>query len=139
MDLILIILFLVIVICMGYILCKPFFESWQVQEPTNEEAYLEIKYQMLVLEIKRIKSECEAGAIPKEDCKAQLSKLKKEATSLMLLLDLDPSELQDIFPKDNDLYESPEDRTALEEIYCPQCGELIETSDKFCMHCGQNL
>lgn len=139
MDLILIILFLVIVICMGYILCKPFFESWQVQEPANEDAYLQIKYQMLVLEINRIRSEFEAGAIPEEECKAQLSKMKKEATGLVHLLDLDPSELQVIFPKDDVLFESSTDSTEEKEMYCPQCGELIETNDKFCMHCGHNL
>jgi len=136
MDLILIILFLVIVICMGYILCKPFFEDLDSKEPTNEEAYLEIKYQMLLLEIKRIKNEYEAGAIPTEDCKAQLSKLKKEAVNLLRLLDLEPTELQNIFPQEDVFFDPPEDTN---EKFCPQCGERIETVDKFCMNCGYNL
>ena len=136
MDLILIILFLVIVICMGYILCKPFFDDLDVKEPANEEAYLEIKYQMLLLEIKRIKNEYEAGAIPKEECKAQLSKMKKEAVNLLLLLDLEPTELQNIFPQEDVFFDPPEDNV---EKYCPQCGEHIEASDKFCMNCGYNL
>lgn len=139
MDLILIILFLVIVICMGYILCKPFFYPSDVQEPTNEEAYLEIKYQMLLLEIKRIKNDCEVSAIPEEECKAQLSKMKKEAANLLHLLNLEPTELQNIFPQEDVLDQSAEGFTQRGVDYCPQCGELIEASDKFCMHCGHNL
>ena len=139
MDFILLILFLVIVICMGYILCKPFFKDAQVQEPANDEAYLEIKYQMLVLEIKRIRDEYAAGTLPEEECKTQLSKMKKEASGLIHQLNLEPTELQNIFPRDDILFETPEDIAAGKENYCPQCGELIETSDKFCMHCGHNL
>jgi hypothetical protein len=121
---------------MGYILCKPFFDDLDVKEPANEEAYLEIKYQMVLLEIKRIKNKYEAGAIPEDEYKAQLSKMKKEAVNLLRLLDLEPTELQNIFPQEDVLFEPPEDDV---EKYCPQCGEHIETIDKFCMHCGHNL
>lgn len=135
MDLILIILFLVIVICMGYILLKPLFYHKDNQEPTNTTAYLEIKYQMLLLEIKRVKTECEAGNIPREECEAQLSKLKKEAVNLVSQLDLELTELQNIFPQ-QDIFSEPEDSL---EKFCPQCGEQVEPSDKFCMHCGHSL
>ena len=124
---------------MGYILCKPFLNDTVVNEPTNDEAYLDIKYQMLLLEIKRINNDCQAGVIPDEDCKAQLSTLKKEAANLLRLLDLEPTELQNIFPNEDVLDQSIDDMTQRGDDYCPQCGELIEASDKFCMHCGHNL
>ena len=139
MTYILIIFFVVILICMGYILCKPFFSDAPVPEPTNEEAYHEIKYQMLQLEIKRIRSEYAAGTMPAEEYKAQLSKMKKEATSLIRLLDLEPKELQNIFPREDEWLESPEAIAAGKEIYCQQCGEEVEAYDKFCMHCGHTL
>ena len=139
MDIILIIFFTFIVFCMGYILCKPFFNKRVVNEPTNEVSYLEIKYQMLLLEIKRIINDYQAGALPKEECQTQLRKMKTEADNLLSLTDLDPTELQNIFSHDDVVALLAEDIAVETEKYCPQCGEQIDTNDKFCVHCGHNL
>lgn len=124
---------------MGYILCKPFFNEMNVEETTSIEDDPEVKYQLLLQEIKRIEAECEAGDIPEKECMAQISEKKKSAANLLYLIKTKPIEQQESLTQEGIPAKPAGNISPQRDDYCPQCGEEVETNDKFCMHCGHTL
>jgi hypothetical protein len=98
---------------------------------------------MVLSEIKDIEHECEAGAIPKEECQNQISAKKRQAADLLRKinprLDAVVNEAHTEYSAENNDDQLPDDLPAQETDICPQCGHKIETGDKFCMHCGNRL
>lgn len=143
MDFVLIIFFLVIIICMGYILCKPFFNETGVEETAQDEMYLESKYQLTLEEIKRIERSVKTGVIAEAEADIQIRELKNLAATL----------LHQITHQGETEHQTPQNSTAPATLHdqpgayhagsenqiCPQCGEPIEKSDKYCVHCGHTL
>ena len=143
MDYILIALILIILICMGYTLIKPFLYQTDSDEVATGEVNLEDQYQRLLENIRVLERDCESGTLPKEDCTTQLDEMKLEAESMLRVINLhmgaESTEAQVISAPDETKDGPPQKPSPQDSGYCPQCGEQIMESDKFCMHCGHTL
>ncbi|MFU8826900.1 MAG: zinc-ribbon domain-containing protein [Brevefilum sp.] len=143
MDFVLIILLLVIIICMGYILCKPFIHETDDEGTAQDEVHLESQYQLALEEIKRIERDCKTGRISKEDADIQILELKNLAATLLHQI-THQGETGGQIPQNNAppttlRNQSGTYHTGEVKKICPNCSEQIETSDKFCVHCGYTL
>jgi hypothetical protein len=142
MDYLLYLLILVIVIATGYVLSKPLIKPPDGQETIDAEMNQE-KYDRILGEIKDIEGACEAGEIPEEVCHTQISAKKIQAADLLRKinprLDAVVNDEPAPYRADNDADQPPEQAVQREADICPQCGHKVETSDKFCMHCGNRL
>jgi hypothetical protein len=137
MDYILIIFVLVVVICMGYILSKPFTHPNTPESHDSDEVDLEDRYQMILGDIKAAEqdrlAENAAGDL-RSDQPNQLNKVTPVS--------------QMVAEGDQASYSSPSESTPDSPngeqppkgvTYCPQCGFEVLSSDKFCLHCGHPL
>lgn len=143
MDYLLLIFILTIVICMGYILSKPFTSQSDTQKVDDHEVDLDPEYQLLLQDIKNIERYYQAGIITEEDCMAKISEKKAMAADL-LRKSHTQNESEQINSQASVTPETTRDqpKEALlpqGSIFCPKCGDWVLTSDKFCVHCGHRL
>lgn len=133
---------LIIVITTGYVLSKPFSKQMDQPEETSLLDY-EHQYQNLLEEIKGIEKDCETGIITIEDCVHQIREKKEMAANLLRVIDPTmkiESVISDEFkPTEPDHSQPTAQFQSQGSFYCPQCGDQVLTSDKFCMHCGHRL
>ena len=144
MDLILILFIVVVIICMGYILSKPFTnQTNSSEEPPVEFDLYEEEYKTLLMEIKDIERDCEAGAIPEADCGEQIEQKKKEAANVLRSMRAQSppgGENDSSVATPTEIREEPEGTISYKAVdVCPQCGGEVAQGDKFCMHCGHPL
>lgn len=142
MDPLLIIITVTIVMGIAYILSRPFANPVKATEmPVESENYHQ-QYKRLLREIKVLQDECDHFDAPEEICN-QIEEKKRLAADLLKLINapvevetsqypvkeaVDPEETQ------------PETHILRESAYvCPQCGNRVASSDKFCTHCGNRL
>lgn len=143
MDYLLLILILTIVICMGYILSKPFTKQYDTLEAVVLEDEQKSEYDQLLTEIKYLERYCNAGLITEENCKILIEEKKSEAAKLLRLY----TGPKDSDPQGSPPFTAPEEiqkvsqakSKSTESLYCPKCGDQVLMSDKFCVHCGQRL
>jgi hypothetical protein len=143
MDYLLLILILTIVICMGYILSKPFIKQDDRLEAVVLEDEQKSEYDQLLTEIKYLERYCNAGLITEDDCKILIEAKKIEAAELLRSytgpIGSDQKGGQP-FTAPDESQEMPQAllKTA-ESLFCPKCGDQVLMSDKFCVHCGFRL
>lgn len=143
MDYLLFLFILVIVIAIGYILSKPFTKSSDAQKLTEPAADFEDQYETLLREIKVIEQEYKDGTIDQEACLTQIDEKKKLAADLLRLIH--PVVKDEIMLNQNAIgFEQAKDQplfdpSAQGSYFCPQCGDQVLKSDKFCLHCGHRL
>ncbi len=143
MDILLIIIILLIVIAIGYILSRPFISppAAMREAPTSANQH-EIQYQTLLKEIKSLQAECETSECP-EDIASQLKEKKRAAANVLreidsLLDDEDRMSWRDKIPEQtNQKPRFPKPQVG--SYFCPQCGNQVISSDKFCTICGHRL
>ncbi len=138
MDYILIVFVLVVVICMGYILSKPFTHPNNTPEShDSDEVDLEDRYQMILGDIKAAEQDRLA-----EEAAGDFRVGQPDQQKMMA------SESQRVAEGDQAPYSSPSESTLGTPngehppkgvTYCPQCGFEVLSSDKFCLHCGHPL
>lgn len=143
MEVILIILILIIVVGMGYILCRPFFDQSSTPEARDAEIDLEDRYQMVLQEIKALKQDYESSAVSEEDTTHHLEQKKMMAAELLRLKNGQMTPVGEKKPSIRipaEVPDPPKRSQAPQGVtYCPQCGNKILSSDKFCIHCGHPL
>jgi hypothetical protein len=142
MEYLLFLFIVIIVITTGYVLSKPF--SKQMDQP--EETRLldhERQYQNLLEEIRGIEKDCESGILTTDDCIRQIREKKEIAANLLRVIDPTmriESVISDEFkPTEPDHAQLTAPFLSQGSYYCPQCGDQVKSSDKFCMHCGHRL
>lgn len=133
---------LIIVIATGYVLSKPFTRK-RVEQDEAPVLDREAQYQKRLEEIKAIGKECEAGNLPEDECTNQVRDKKEKAAELLRLInsEMEPEKttsqsIEGTKPVNN---QPLANLSASEPHYCPQCGDQVMISDKFCMHCGHSL
>lgn len=135
-------LMLIIVILIGYILCKPFFNEPDIEEPSQLNHPPEITYSTLMEEIQRIENDCKAGLITDEVCQTRLEEMKTATLQLHTVYHQAEAELA-IKPGLSGIKETQitylDNKQQNDFDYCPQCGDEVIPEDKFCMHCGHTL
>jgi|GEM_PF-3114550 len=144
MDLILIIFIVVVIICMGYILSKPFTnQTNSSEEPPVEVDLYEEEYKTLLMEIKDIERDCESGALPEWECAERIEQKKKEAANMLRSMSTQyppGGENGSSGTTPAETREEPEETISYKAVgVCPQCGGEVAQGDKFCMHCGHPL
>lgn len=144
MDYLLLLLVLTIVICMGYILSKPFIKQTVNQQDDDWKDNFSPEYQAILHEIKTLERAFSAGIITEAECSAKIEEKKIKAAYLLRMTGFAKGSEQQ---KDIQSNLTPEESAALEIdnppphgfTYCPTCGDQVLLSDKFCVHCGHRL
>ncbi len=138
MDLLLIVFVLVVVICMGYILSKPFtYPNSTPESKDADEVDLEDRYQMILGEIKSFEQDRLAEDAPGDVLPGEHDQRDQMISSPSMVAEGDQTPYAS-------LSESGPDQPSGEQLpkgasYCPQCGFEVLSSDKFCLHCGHPL
>lgn len=143
MDIFIVIIIMIIVVAIGYILSRPFMSgSKAVHEAPAIVNDYQFQYQMLLKEIKSLQTECEENHCP-EDITSQLEQKKRVAANI--LRKINPP-IDDEIPNDRMAdttdqlsKESDQHTSKVGAYFCPQCGNQVISSDKFCTHCGKRL
>ena len=142
MEYLLFLFIVIIVITTGYVLSKPFSRHQDEIEEMQSIDH-EGQYRNLLEEIKGIEKDCESGIIPIDDCIIQIREKKKMAADLLRVIDptmkIETISYQSISEVENINHKPTPISTTQGSHYCPQCGDQVMTSDKFCMHCGHRL
>ena len=134
MDYLLFIIILAIVICIGYILSRPFTTPTGLQEASGPNTDRQAQYDGLLQDIKAIERDCKAGTLDREACMAQIDDKKKMAADLLRLI---KPAIEDEFKTVEEPYGNNSQVQGSD--ICQQCGYQVLTQDKFCMHCGHRL
>jgi len=132
----------IIVITTGYVLSKPFSKQMDQSEETSLLDH-ERQYQNLLEEIRGIEQDCETGIITIDDCVHQIREKKEIAANLLRVIDPTmkiESVISDEFkPAEPNNTQTSAQFQSQGSYFCPQCGDQVMNSDKFCMHCGHRL
>jgi rubrerythrin len=143
MDSLLIILIFAIVITVGYILSRPFIRTDAAQDNPTAITDCQTRMNNLKEEITLLDSECNEGA-PHVDAYKALEEKKEQAADLFQLNQVPANEDNSTSQSNQEIEEhntQSKDSFTQEESshFCPKCGHLVMSSDKFCMHCGYRL
>lgn len=142
MDILLIIITLITVIGIAYILSRPFAKPQPALDTFEDSQNFQRQYEDLLMKIKTLQDECENLNTPEEICH-QIEEKKQLAANLLRQMEKpvedqaqpcvieEPADSEETQPEDHFLH----GRTYI----CPQCGNRVVASDKFCTHCGNRL
>lgn len=141
MDYLLLIFVLTIVICMGYILSKPFTKQSVREQIDDWIEDQDPEYQNILQEIKTLERAYTAGIITETECLAKIEEKKIQAANLLRLTDSSKGSknIQANNAPEETASQINENLPPYGTTYCPTCGYQVLLSDKFCVHCGHRL
>lgn len=142
MDVLLIIITLITVMGIAYILSRPFAKPQPAPETLGDSQGFQRQYEDLLMEIKTLQDEFEGLNAPEEICH-QIEEKKQLAANLLRQMEApveDQAKPRAIDEPTDSEETQPENHFLHEATYlCPQCGNRVVSSDKFCTHCGNRL
>jgi len=141
MDFYLIAITIIIVLAIAYILSRPFTNAESLQGSSGYFDAYQAQYQSLLREIKNLENDCANGEND-EGCHQIVIKKEQAAQLLRLInpsLNDQPFSSQPVNASSS-ADTKPEYALRHDGFYiCPQCGDRVMSSDKFCTHCGHRL
>ncbi len=142
MDILIIAIFIIFLAGIGYILSRPFVQAEENNDFTIGDDDLVLHYATLKNEIELLQEKCKNEALAGEYLDL-LDEKKREVEQLQNQMGLEEEEP----PQPEEIIFTPEisetqpklDLSQDGSYVCPQCGNRVYSSDKFCPNCGHQL
>ncbi len=142
MDILIIAIFIIFLAGIGYILSRPFVQAEENNDFTIGDDDLVLHYASLKNEIELLESKFENEEMAGEYLDL-LDEKKREIEQLQNQMGLDeekPPQPEEIIVTPEISETQPKFDLSQDGSYvCPQCGNRVYSSDKFCPNCGHQL